>query len=1112
MMKRFPLVFLMAVCLCTALYAQDKPSKPKKTYPKFIELIQEKGLSEKNALFQEYFDLRSSDELRLSKTFRDDLGFEHQKFQQYYKGIKVEGGEYTLHAKKGKVTHMNGQFLSVTDLNVEPYFSPEGALNQAIAEVGAKHYMWEEGQVGEHQHHNHNHDHDHDIYSRPEGDLVIIADVEGIKDSRLTYKFDIYAAEPISRSYVYIDAHTGELVQRLERLHEADVAASGNSLYNGNVNFTADFTGSNYRLRQTSNGNGVETYDMNNSTNYGNATDITSGSTSFNHPTGVQAHWGAERTHSYFLSRHSRNSYNGSGAVIRSYVSYDNNYVNAFWDGSRMTYGDGDGVNYGPLVSLDIVGHEITHGVTEFSANLAYQRESGALNESFSDIFGEAIERYATGTNDWKMGTDMGIGGSGAIRAMDTPNQYNDPDTYGGTHWQNPNCGTPTRFNDYCGVHTNSGVQNKWFYILSQGESGTNDLGNAYSVSSIGITKAANVAYRNLTVYLGVNSTYAEARTGAIQSARDLYGADSAEEIAVTNAWYAVGVGSEYQTPIGCQPSPLTLTITLDNYPEETSWTVQNSSGTTVASGAYSTANPDGSTVNETINLGAGDYTFTINDSYGDGICCSYGNGSYTLSSGSTTIASGGAFGSSESTNFCISSGGGDTQAPSNPSNLSASGTTQTSTNLSWNASTDNVGVTGYNVYVGGSLNKTVTGTSTTVTGLTANTSYAMHVTAVDAAGNESGQSNTVNVTTQSSADTQAPSNPTNLSASGTTETTTDLSWNASTDNVGVTGYNVYVDGSNIGSVTGTSSQVTGLTAGTTYAMYVTAVDAAGNESGQSNTVNVTTTGGGGGGTTAIFAHYFETGWDGWQDGGSDCYRYSGSRSYEGSYSIRIRDNSGTASAMTSSTYNVSGYDQLELKFFFYPNSMETGEDFWVRYYNGSSWTTVATYASGSDFNNNTFYEATVTLSSSNYTFPSNAQFRIQCDASGNADRVYIDGVRLNGINTFALTNGSLASGQSIRELYTPQTFGPASTEEELDADEGVAIFPNPAKDQLSIRLLDADEVLSVKIFTVDGKLIRNLGVINDLDVVDISQLPSGVYFLSVETNEEVVHEKFVKQ
>ncbi|MEQ9209686.1 MAG: M4 family metallopeptidase, partial [Pseudomonadales bacterium] len=276
----------------------------------------------------------------------------------------------------------------------------------------------------------------------------------------------------------------------------------------------------------------------------------------------------------------------------------------------------------------------------------------------------------------------------------------------------------------------------------------TNDIGSNYSVTGIGIDKAAAISWRSQSVYLGANSTYADWRTFAIQSAKDLYGADSPEEIAVTNAWYAVGVGAAYSAPVGCVASPLALSITFDNYPEETSWTVKNSGGTTVASGGTYGSQADGSTLNLNINLTAGDYTFTINDSYGDGICCSYGSGSYTLSSGSTTIKTGGSFTSSESTNFCITSGGGDTQAPTAPAGLAASNVTQTTLTLTWNASSDNVGVTGYNVFQGSTNIGTVTGTSANITGLSSGTSYSFHVTAVDAASNESASSNTVNVTT----------------------------------------------------------------------------------------------------------------------------------------------------------------------------------------------------------------------------------------------------------------------------------------------------------------------------------------------------------------------------
>lgn len=193
--------------------------------------------------------------------------------------------------------------------------------------------------------------------------------------------------------------------------------------------------------------------------------------------------------------------------------------------------------------------------------------------------------------------------------------------------------------------------------------------------------------------------------------------------------------------------------------------------------------------------------------------------------------------------NFTLTTAVADTTAPTAPTNLTASGTTQTATNLSWTASTDNIGVTGYDVYRDGSLLASVTGTTYTATGLTASTTYSFFVRAKDGAGNISGDSNTVSVTTPSAPapDTTAPTAPT-LSASGTTQTSTNLSWSGATDNVGVTGYDVLRNGILIGSTTtATTFAVTGLTASTAYTFNVRAKDAAGNVSVNSNTVNVTT-------------------------------------------------------------------------------------------------------------------------------------------------------------------------------------------------------------------------------------------------------------------------------
>ena len=241
--------------------------------------------------------------------------------------------------------------------------------------------------------------------------------------------------------------------------------------------------------------------------------------------------------------KQNRKSFDEKDAKIRSFVHRGVNYNNAFWNGSVMTYGDGDGSRFTPLTSIDVCGHEVSHAVTTYTAGLVYRYESGALNESFSDIFGNAIERYARPMQySYKIGEDITPSGNG-IRDMSRPNANNHPDTYKGFLWR-------TGAGDNGGVHSNSGVQNFWFYVLSEGDTAANDNSDNYSVKGIGWEKAAEIAYRNLTVYLTKNSQYADARYYGIRAAVDLFGDCSDEMIETTNAWYAVGVGPEYKDSV----------------------------------------------------------------------------------------------------------------------------------------------------------------------------------------------------------------------------------------------------------------------------------------------------------------------------------------------------------------------------------------------------------------------------------------------------------------------------------------------------------------------------------------------------------------------------------
>lgn len=487
--------------------------------------------------------------LRLSSD-KDALGFENHKFQQTVNGIPVEYGMINMLVKKGKVVSQNGVWFKNVPATVEKRagISEANALNSALAYVGATSYKW---QNAEEEAFLKSDTKDANATFYPKGKLVYYNDPADVNAKKLTlaYKFDVYASEPVSRQEVYVDAKTGKVLGTNALILETNAPGTAVTAYSGNQAIVADqVSATSYRLRETgrNGGTAIETYNLKQGTTYSRAVDFTDTDNTWNNVNtakdqyATDAHWGAEKTVDYLKAKFNRNSIDNNHFAIKSYVHYSRNYFNAFWDGSRMTYGDGSSTNGNkPLTALDVCAHEIGHGMTSKTANLVYQKESGALNEAFSDILGNSVEFWARPTKaSWKLGEDF----SYVIRDMANPNAYGDPDTYGGTYWVNPNC-TPSSTNDYCGVHTNSGVLNFWYYLLVNGGSGTNDKGFAYNVTGIGLDKAAQIAYRTLTTYLTSTSTYANARTYSLQAAADLYGAGSAEVTQTTNAWNAVGVG-----------------------------------------------------------------------------------------------------------------------------------------------------------------------------------------------------------------------------------------------------------------------------------------------------------------------------------------------------------------------------------------------------------------------------------------------------------------------------------------------------------------------------------------------------------------------------------------
>ncbi|MFF7490022.1 M4 family metallopeptidase [Streptomyces luteogriseus] len=346
--------------------------------------------------------------------------------------------------------------------------------------------------------------------------------------------------------HVVTDAATGAKLYEYQGIE----TGTGNTMYSGTVTLGTTQSGSTYNLTDGARG-GHKTYNLNRGTSgtgtlFSGPDDVWgNGSPSNAETAGADAHYGAALTWDYYKNVHGRSGIRGDGVGAYSRVHYGNNYVNAFWSDSCfcMTYGDGSG-NTHPLTSIDVAGHEMTHGVTSNTAGLVYSGESGGLNEATSDIFGSTVEFYANNSSDvgdYLIGEEIDINGDGSpLRYMDKPSK----DGASKDSW-------------YSGigsidVHYSSGPANHFFYLLSEG-SGTKTInGVTYNsatsdglpVTGIGRDKAEKIWFRALTTKFTSNTNYAGARTGTLAATGELYGTDSAEYKAVQDAWAGINVGT----------------------------------------------------------------------------------------------------------------------------------------------------------------------------------------------------------------------------------------------------------------------------------------------------------------------------------------------------------------------------------------------------------------------------------------------------------------------------------------------------------------------------------------------------------------------------------------
>ncbi|KIE24948.1 peptidase M4 [Streptomyces sp. MUSC 125] len=354
-----------------------------------------------------------------------------------------------------------------------------------------------------------------------------------------------------SQLHVITDARTGKELYR----YQAIKTGTGNTQYSGTVSLNTTQSGSTYQLYDTTRG-GHKTYNLNHGTS-GTGTlmtdsdDVWGDGTGSNAQTaGADAAYGAQETWDFYKNTFGRSGIRDDGVAAYSRVHYSSNYVNAFWDDSCfcMTYGDGSGGTHA-LTSLDVAGHEMTHGVTSNTAGLEYSGESGGLNEATSDIFGTGVEFYANNSSDpgdYLIGEKIDINGDGSpLRYMDKPSK----DGGSADSW-------------YSGVgnldvHYSSGPANHMFYLLSEG-SGTKVINgvtynsptsDGVAVTGIGRAAALQIWYKALTTYMTSSTNYADARAAALSAAADLYGTNSTQYAGVGNAFAGINVGSHITPP-----------------------------------------------------------------------------------------------------------------------------------------------------------------------------------------------------------------------------------------------------------------------------------------------------------------------------------------------------------------------------------------------------------------------------------------------------------------------------------------------------------------------------------------------------------------------------------
>ncbi len=467
-----------------------------------------------------YFDamadkmkLSAQSKMVLTEESSDRSGTSHFKYQQFHEGLPIFGSRYILHEKEGKVLSASGRYTPQALATAKPGINALTAIAFAKQSMKAREYD-----------------------ARAIEPVLCFIDPAFPKVSeslRLAYQVDLHSVKPFDKRRFFVDAATGKIISELPLLLEEGVPSKAKTRYYGVQNIITDSVApQQFILRDPTRGQGIFVYngDGSNFTNTSSNWDLTNAEQD---EVALDAHFCTQEYYDMMLTDYNWQGQDGHGKALLVNV-HGGDYVNAFWDGESTTYGDGD-CNYGPLTTLEVVGHEFTHGMIDYTSKLIYGQEPGAINESLADMFGKMLERKTDPTNfSWSLAHSFALSPDAKpFRVLDDPNSVQMPAYYKGMFWQDAN-----------DVHTNSSIGNLWFTMVADGKQGINEVGTAFNVPALGMDKVGQIVFQVNKDYFTESSDYNAFYLYSVEVAETLYGAGSVEVMAVKEAWKAVGLPS----------------------------------------------------------------------------------------------------------------------------------------------------------------------------------------------------------------------------------------------------------------------------------------------------------------------------------------------------------------------------------------------------------------------------------------------------------------------------------------------------------------------------------------------------------------------------------------